>query len=293
LALDREKRNDSDYDSYDPCDEQPNVREILRRKQAREITLRVILGPIALGGGCLLLYYAGDDRHRGRRWGYSGVGMVLVAAGLGGFFAPVYWQTCQEQSEHRQTFQHDGGNVSQISVLRMASGGRIASMGFFGRHLHEGVTHLTWAVCFKLIGVDALISSGLTLANGQIEHGTPLPFSWRLFGALFLGLVIFYAATMRFRIPPKVKIHSAEYGNSPDNAVTVEKYLKAYPKNAIVLQVDNNVLDGLPDPAPKILPKKTLTVRYSFGNNTVWETSAEEGELIALPARADRRKKIS
>jgi len=177
-------------------------------------------------------------------------------------------------------------------------GESIAGMKFFGRHLHEGASHLTWTIFFRLVGIDAAISTGLTYLTGCLEHSIlatalPLPFYLLLFVVIFLGLAIFYAVTMRFRMPPKVRIISAFYGNSAENEVSVVEYLKAYPRNALALQVDNNLLDGLPDPAPCILPKKILTVRYSFGNDTVWETSRGEGEWLTLPDLTDQKRKIS
>src|ERR1019366_1407731 len=91
-------------DSDDPCHEQANIRKVLRRKQAVEIALRVILGPIALFGGCLLAYRI-DDRggKRVRKFLLYCLSFLLIGAGLGAFCAPIYWQTCQQQSEYSQT----------------------------------------------------------------------------------------------------------------------------------------------------------------------------------------------
>src|SRR5579864_5838830 len=76
------RNNDPD----DACEKQANIREIFRRKQAREITLRVIGGPIAILWGCILCY-------RARRWFAGAIGVILLAIGFGAFFLPVYWQS--------------------------------------------------------------------------------------------------------------------------------------------------------------------------------------------------------
>jgi IS1 family transposase len=96
-------------DSSDPCKKQTDARQVLRRKQAREIAFRVIGGPAALLLGCLLIYHVDLRGRRGwrrlRGWLLGGLGALLVGGGLGAFFLPVYWQQedCQHQGENPQS----------------------------------------------------------------------------------------------------------------------------------------------------------------------------------------------
>ena len=63
--------------------------------QTIELTLRVILGPIALVIGCLLIYRYDRPgflfRPRWRDRLLYGLGILLLALGLGAFFLPVYY----------------------------------------------------------------------------------------------------------------------------------------------------------------------------------------------------------
>ena len=83
-------------------------------------------------------------------------------------------------------------------------------------------------------------------------------------------------------------IHSAYYGNSPDREESVIEVLNQLPKDALAISVNNNVLNC--DPAPSIPPKKRLRVRYSYGNDAVFETSCIEGERLVLPENTEIRK---
>lgn len=92
LFGDGAKSADSDHDANYPCYEQSDARQILRRKQTREIAFRVIFGPVALLVGCLLIYHI-DSRRKGdwrlvRIFGLYIGGPLLVAAGLGFFSCP-------------------------------------------------------------------------------------------------------------------------------------------------------------------------------------------------------------
>jgi hypothetical protein len=89
----------------------------------------------------------------------------------------------------------------------------------------------------------------------------------------------------------KLVIHSAFYGNTPENEVSVLPKLNTLPKDAFAIYVTNNNLDA--DPAPNIPPKKRLRVRYSYGNDIVFETSYEESEWMVLPDPTNRKRIIS
>lgn len=66
------------------CEEQEQVREIIRQKQFMEITFRVILGGIALIAGMLLLYH---NDVLGRF--FDALYLLLIASWLGAFLFPV------------------------------------------------------------------------------------------------------------------------------------------------------------------------------------------------------------
>jgi hypothetical protein len=88
----------SNDDSNDSCKEQSDVGEVLRRNQAREITGRLLVGPLALFMGCFLIYRADYDRGRLRFYFIFVLGANLVGVGLGAFFLPIYWQDNCKQS---------------------------------------------------------------------------------------------------------------------------------------------------------------------------------------------------
>jgi hypothetical protein len=90
---------DSYKNSNDSCDEQPDVWEVLRRKQATEIAIPVTVAPIILCVGILLLYYRSGRVP-------SLIGVVLVGDGLGAFFLPIYWQRECDQKHKQPGFHH-------------------------------------------------------------------------------------------------------------------------------------------------------------------------------------------
>jgi IS1 family transposase len=95
LSFDDLQSPNRNKNSYHSCNQQSNVRDILRRKQAREIAFRVIFGPIAICIGCLLIYY--DSRARFgwnffSIWFFRVLSVILLGGGLGAFFLPIYWQ---------------------------------------------------------------------------------------------------------------------------------------------------------------------------------------------------------
>jgi hypothetical protein len=94
-----------------------------------------------------------------------------------------------------------------------------------------------------------------------------------------------------FSLASKLTIHAAFYGNTPENEVSVLPKLISLPKDAFAIYVTNNNVDA--DPAPNIPPKKRLRVRYSYGNDTIFETYSEEGEWMTLPDPTNRRREIS
>src|SRR5207253_6867503 len=108
------KGRDADRDTDDSCDEQPDVRQILRRKQTREIAFRAILGPVALAAGCLLIYY--NNRRGWAFWLLNACGIVLTGSGLGAFFLPVYWQMECNNNQHKES--HSGIIVTRKCLTR-------------------------------------------------------------------------------------------------------------------------------------------------------------------------------
>jgi IS1 family transposase len=116
LLLDGSKRSPRVLESKYSKQNQPDGREIFRRKQSREIAWRLTCGPVALWLGCLLVYHVDFKRSRGwRRIGLcllDVLGTILIAVGLGAFFLPVYWEDEEEQHKHKPLF-HSGEIVTQ------------------------------------------------------------------------------------------------------------------------------------------------------------------------------------
>jgi len=69
-------------------------------KETAEIAFRYTLGPLALYGGAILLYFACGYQRRWRRWAFSIIGICLITAGLSALTLPRYWQDdCYEYRE--------------------------------------------------------------------------------------------------------------------------------------------------------------------------------------------------
>jgi uncharacterized protein YjeT (DUF2065 family) len=107
LTFDVLKRSESNVSSGDTYEEQTYTCESLRKNQMMEVGIRVIIGIIAFPLGCVLVYIVDDrDRNRLRRFLLTALGLTLIGSGLGAFFLPVYWQTCNQDSENCQPSQH-------------------------------------------------------------------------------------------------------------------------------------------------------------------------------------------
>jgi ribosomal protein L14E/L6E/L27E len=86
----------------------------------------------------------------------------------------------------------------------------------------------------------------------------------------------------------KLVIHAAYYGNTPENELSVIGRVNEAVRDALAIQVNNNVLGC--DPAPNIAPRKRLRVKYSYGTGTIFEASCIEGEWLVLPENTELRK---
>jgi hypothetical protein len=181
-------------------------------------------------------------------------------------------------------------------------------------HIGEGLRHLTWSFIWKFLGAELLITAAATGAAAEVWRSIHALYSLPLGFYLMLALLIFCAMTL-FAIlvlilhrsvaalpvaqsqppipsrPSKLAIHSAFYGNTPENEEPVAEKIKSMPTEALAFEVGFSTLRT--DPAANIPPAKTLRVVYSYGNDTKWETSAKEGEWIYLPAPPDKKKRIS
>lgn len=61
LPFDSAERANRNTYSYESCDDQGDIWSALRRKQSREITFRMIFGPIAILYGAVLTYCIDDS----------------------------------------------------------------------------------------------------------------------------------------------------------------------------------------------------------------------------------------
>ncbi|MGA9671118.1 MAG: hypothetical protein WBQ94_18050 [Terracidiphilus sp.] len=251
---------------------------------------------------------------------FGRIGGFLFVLGIVVLAAPVPWdlgpcpanQTEGQHSEYRQMFQH-GENVSQIPVLAMVSNETIADMKAIKDWFKHGMTHLTLSFVFAVFGIDAAVSFAAAWITRQAQVSLGLSALPTHFYVL-LGVLVFCAVTLfaifiailhksvvvtpnakpQFPIPSppsKLVIHSAFYGNSPENEKPVIDTIKSMPTEALAFEVGFSALHI--DPAENIPPKKTLRVVYSYENEAKWETSAIEGEWIFLPAPPERKKRIS
>jgi hypothetical protein len=85
----------------------------------------------------------------------------------------------------------------------------------------------------------------------------------------------------------KLVIHSAYYGTGPENDQDVIEAIKQLPVDGLVIPVDNNALQC--DPAPN-RPGKRLRVKYSYGNDKVYEVSMFENSRMVLPEKYEQNK---
>jgi hypothetical protein len=107
-------------------------------KETAEIAFRYTLGPLALYGGAILLYFACGYQRRWRRWAFSIIGICLITAGLSALTLPRYWQDdCYEYREC-QSFPHNAENVSQICIELRAWNGLKISGSLLGQWLITG-----------------------------------------------------------------------------------------------------------------------------------------------------------
>jgi hypothetical protein len=107
LFVDRNKGENSSDNTTKANKKQTYVWGIFGTLEATEIVLRLILGPLALYGGAFLLYFAGSSNPLRIRWGLGTLAIILIAAGLGAFFFPIYWQDNCKEYRDCQTFPHD------------------------------------------------------------------------------------------------------------------------------------------------------------------------------------------
>jgi len=113
LPINAYQRECRSSNAAQPNEEKAYIWKIFRTAESLEITLRLTLGPIALYGGAFLLYHACGRTKRRTRLTIGSMGIVFVAAGLGSFFLPVYWQDDCDEYDNRQSFQHNTENVPQ------------------------------------------------------------------------------------------------------------------------------------------------------------------------------------
>jgi hypothetical protein len=106
---------------------------------------------------------------------------------------------------------------------------------------------------------------------------------------LFAIAILFFEMERRKRAQPKenkkLVIHSAMYGIGAFNDVSVLDKLNSAVKDALVISVDNNLVDGH-DPAPN--QPKRLRVEYSYGNSAKRvverpESQPGHGSVLVLP----------
>src|SRR5260370_28449125 len=107
LPLDLYESSDSSDYAQDSDEHESYVWGIFRSRETLEIALRFTLGPVALYGGAFLFYYACNHPGRYRRWILSTLAIGLIAAGLGAFLLPIYWQDACHHYHDCQTFQHN------------------------------------------------------------------------------------------------------------------------------------------------------------------------------------------
>jgi len=87
--------------SNNACNDQGDIWSVLRRKQAREIAIRMVCGPILLLIGWILIDHIDDARSRWGRRVRSWSGVMLLATGWSALLLPIYWQ---EKCESYKTY---------------------------------------------------------------------------------------------------------------------------------------------------------------------------------------------
>ena len=142
----------------------------------------------------------------------------------------------------------------------------------------------------------SLVTSTSTAIWEHLKHGSV---DWYGIIALFVltGVVFFFLifllrknhAPATHQPPPaipspapsKLVIHSAYYGNSLITDRDVTARLKELARDGLVISVNNNELGC--DPAPNQPPAKRLRVKYSYGNDSVFEVTRPEHSRMVLP----------
>jgi hypothetical protein len=117
LALNLSDGKDSNANATYADNHQSYVWGIFWYKETLEIALKFTLGPLALYGGCILLYCAEGMAGWKRRIS-NVVGFALIAAGMVGMFLPVYWQDACEQYNDCQPSQYHLKIVPQKHLTR-------------------------------------------------------------------------------------------------------------------------------------------------------------------------------
>lgn len=184
-------------------------------------------------------------------------------------------------------------------------------------NISEGLRHLAWSFIWKFLGAAATISGLATGAvremnvvySPAIAYRLPLSFyavvALLIFCAitLFAILVLVLHNSVNMVVPlveheplspssSKLVIRGAFYGDSKENEKSVLPHLKSLPKDAFAILVADNNMNVCANPATSIGTKRRLRVIYSYGNETVFETSRNDGEWLVLPDPTDRKIKL-
>jgi hypothetical protein len=112
----RNERAYRDNTCDDTNAEQANIWKILRRKQAREVALRMLFGPVCIVIGMILIYYACARLGRRSRSFKRFCGVLVLVLAWGAFFLPVYWQDACESYEGYDPYHAHEANVSHQQV---------------------------------------------------------------------------------------------------------------------------------------------------------------------------------
>jgi hypothetical protein len=108
----------SEGKAYTHCtnEDKGDIWKVLRRKQAREIALRMLFGPIAIFIGAVLIYRIDDGLGRLSVRCHWLLGGLLLLRGFGALLLPVYWDDeCDEYSHDSPPDLHIQ-NVSQKAL---------------------------------------------------------------------------------------------------------------------------------------------------------------------------------
>ena len=96
-------------------------------------------------------------------------------------------------------------------------------------------------------------------------------------------------ATASPSVSSKLIIHSALYGSWHFDDVSVTYKLNGLTKDALVIPVNNNLVDR--DPAPN--KPKRIQVEYSYGNSSRHIVVRSEHSILVLPEDSDILKLAS